>query len=302
MKKITETIILALVALSLLYPAFSQERGTCDGAAMTNRVSDAHTTYMESLNVDDALSTFVGIEVYHESLGEIVGDCRSLVDLLAAGVTETGSGTIDDPYAFDFFANLGQARVRISQSVRPANHYVRSGPGSGNEWIVLTVDIQCVEPENLFCDIDSYDFSMLGDKGVVYDYNDQGTAPNRLDVELSKGGHSDGTLAFKIAEDESDLRVIYGRWSTRVFFSAEPAPGQGGEVDRTITVVSTTSLNIRTGAGRYNQRVGVLNNGEEATAIGRNDSGTWVQIDRGWVFAEYVNTSGDIMALPITSG
>ena len=69
-----------------------------------------------------------------------------------------------------------------------------------------------------------------------------------------------------------------------------------------ITIVSTTSLNVRRGPNAAYGVVDGLRRGEEAAAIGRNADGAWVQVNTGWIFAQMIETDGSIMTLPVTSG
>lgn len=68
--------------------------------------------------------------------------------------------------------------------------------------------------------------------------------------------------------------------------------------------VSAGSLNLRTGPHVSYTAVAYLMEGEEVRLIGRNRTGTWVQIElyngyRGWVNASYIRPTVDIAALPI---
>ena len=302
MKQVAAILILiASVGLSQ-----AQDQGVCGAKDMSRRVDDAHTSYTEGLDADDALSTFISIESYHESLGKIVDDCRSIVEITAAGVIEIGSGTIDDPYAFNYFADvIGDThwKIRVSQVRHPANRYFRSSPPTGYNRLVITLDVQCVKPEHIFCEMGTSGFQVFGDNAVVYDNDIHSySSSSRLSVKLAEGGKGSGNLAYNIEEGDTNLILMRSLgWNTDpVFFSLEPDPGQiVDEPDQEIEITSTTNLNIRTGPGRFNRRVGVLRNGERAIAVGRNDSGAWIQIDRGWVFAQYVNASGDLMTLPV---
>ncbi len=76
-------------------------------------------------------------------------------------------------------------------------------------------------------------------------------------------------------------------------------PGAAAEAQ-----VSAGSLNLRTGPHVSYTAVAYLMEGEEVRLIGRNRTGTWVQIElyngyRGWVNASYIRPTIDIAALPI---
>lgn len=220
---------------------------------------------------------------------------------MASGVTETGSGAIDDPFAFNFFATVihddSEVRIRVSDYVRRP---MQSSPGF--DVVAVNVDVQCVSPAHLFCEMSYNDFDLIGRNGLVYDTSYRS---GTLSVELAQDGKDSGFVVIEDVEESDDvLKLIYrpNMFSSAglIFFSAEPAPGQVTE-DRTVTITSTTSLNVRVGPGTSYSRSGTLGSGEQANAIGRNTSGTWVQFERGWVFAQYVNANGDIMSLPVTA-
>ena len=66
-------------------------------------------------------------------------------------------------------------------------------------------------------------------------------------------------------------------------------------------VVREGPLNVRTGSGTVYPRIGQLKEGTEVEITGRNEESDWWQIayeageeGRGWVAAEYVETSGEI--------
>ncbi|MBP6016172.1 MAG: SH3 domain-containing protein [Candidatus Promineofilum sp.] len=68
--------------------------------------------------------------------------------------------------------------------------------------------------------------------------------------------------------------------------------------------VSATSLNLRTGPHVSYTAVAYLMEGEQVQLVGRNRTGSWVQIElyngyRGWVNASYIRPAIDIAALPI---
>ncbi len=216
-------VLILLFLYGFSFSAVAQD--ICNGEEFFDRVDSLNSEYRASRTAGDDLAAIVSTEEYHTALGELIDDCRNFVELQTSGENEIGSGTIDDPYAFNYFANLGQIQARVTQLVRPANQHFRS-PEQGNEWVLLTVEVQCIDPEDLFCDVNGVHFSLLGDKGVVYDFGDIGFSDNHLSIELTKGGQSDGTVGFEIAEDDSDLRLMHGRRGNRVFLSAEPSLSQ----------------------------------------------------------------------------
>ncbi len=298
-------VISGLILLLSAFPLLSQDSASCGGGAFLERVDSLYAEHQASWDAEDDLASFIGVEGYHAELGEIIESCRSVVELQAAGVTETGSGAIDDPYAFNFFADVDgdtDWRLRVSQVAYPET-IGGDSPADNGKFVVFVVDVQCVNPEHIFCEINSANFNLIGSRGIVYDYSNQEYVRGELNAELAEGGKSSGLLAYHIHEDENNLRLAYYLdYRTRIFFSGEPAPGQVVVSEAAeITITSTTALRVRSGPGTTYAVVGSFPNGSEAPATGRNNAGTWVQFERGWVFAKYVNADGDIMSLPVSS-
>ncbi len=61
-----------------------------------------------------------------------------------------------------------------------------------------------------------------------------------------------------------------------------------------------TGLNIRSGPGVTNQRVGTLKYKDCVPLLGRSDDNLWGEIDNGWVYISYLDLSQNIQDLPIT--
>ncbi|MCC6805181.1 MAG: SH3 domain-containing protein [Anaerolineae bacterium] len=80
------------------------------------------------------------------------------------------------------------------------------------------------------------------------------------------------------------------------------APGAG---QPTIAVSAASRVNIRSTPSTSGAIIGTFAAGETATANGRNEDGTWLQIQLpdsdtpGWVFADVVTVSGDIGSLRV---
>ncbi|MBI5668035.1 MAG: SH3 domain-containing protein [Chloroflexi bacterium] len=67
--------------------------------------------------------------------------------------------------------------------------------------------------------------------------------------------------------------------------------------------VDTARLNVRRGPGPEYDEVRQLSRGQAITIIGRNDDGSWVQLDSAdqqWVNAQYVIINGNVSTLPVT--
>ena len=70
-------------------------------------------------------------------------------------------------------------------------------------------------------------------------------------------------------------------------------------------VVSATVLaevlNVRSGPGTAHETVGQVHEGDQLVVVARNESRDWLKTDDGWVSAEFVETTGDVNALPVTT-
>lgn len=90
-----------------------------------------------------------------------------------------------------------------------------------------------------------------------------------------------------------DLPVISGESTDQSIMKTSARDG--------ITIiVSNIAVTVRTGPSVSFGRVGRLQRGAEAVAIGRNKNGTYLQIEDGWILASSIKADGDVMALPIT--
>jgi len=59
------------------------------------------------------------------------------------------------------------------------------------------------------------------------------------------------------------------------------------------------SLSIRTGPNNNYEKVGYLLKDECVYLTARNENGSWVKFDKGWIYAIYINLGEDIKKLPI---
>ena len=67
-----------------------------------------------------------------------------------------------------------------------------------------------------------------------------------------------------------------------------------------VTVKAAASRSLRSGPDGSFDMTGKLPSGETTLALGRNGGGSWLQVKDGWIPADQVEISGDVMALPIT--
>lgn len=312
MRKLIFTVISLL--LIVIAPVAGQEDAEsvapdesdpCSASSIVERVDTTYTEFQVTHATDDSLATFNDVENFYNTIGDILDECRNVVELHASGIVEVGSGTFDDPYAFDYFGDTGQGYLlKISRNVRPAGqhrHRWDDAAPQGWEYVALVADVQCVSPEGDFCEVSYGDFELTGDNGSVYDYVSYSSS---LDLKLRPGGEGSGSVWFLIQNDDSNLLAMFeeGYRTGLVVYRAEPAPGQVVEVPTGggVTITATTSINVRGGPGTSYRVVGSFQTGQQDTAVGRNSAGTWVQMERGWVFAQLVRVDGTITSLPVT--
>lgn len=66
-----------------------------------------------------------------------------------------------------------------------------------------------------------------------------------------------------------------------------------------LTAVSKIDLKVRSGPGTNFPQTGVLKQGTRVTLLGRSQDGSWLQHERGWSSAAYLETEADVSSLPI---
>ena len=298
--------ILLMTFACAVMPAIAQDEHNCSTDAIVERVDSIHVEYQATRSDGDSLAAFNEVENLYNSLGDILDECRNIVELEASGVVEVGSGTFDDPYAYDYFGDTGQGYLlKVSRIIRPADQYRHrwEDPAPiGFHYVAIVVEVQCIAPEENFCEVDDSDFEMTGDSGVVYDNRGYSSS---LEEKLRPGGEGSGSVFFLVEADDSGLLAMFkeGYYGDVVIYRGEPAPGQVVEepVNDTVIVVGTKRINVRGGPGTSFAIVGTFQTGEQAYAVGRNSAGSWLQLEKGWVFAQLVRAQGNVESLPISS-
>ncbi len=303
------SVLLAIQSLPVLSQedtetGMSDETDVCSASSIVERVDTTYIEFQVTRATDESLTAFNDVENFYNTVGNILEECRNVVELHASGIVEVGSGTFDDPYAFDYFGDTGQGYLlKISRNVRPAGQYIHrwDDPApQGWEYVALAVTVQCVSPDEDFCEIGYSDFELTGDNGTVYDYVSYSSS---LDLKLRPGGEGSGSVFFLVENDDSNLLAMFeeGYRTGLVVFRAEPAPGQVVEEPAgSVTIKATTNINVRGGPGTSYRVVGSFQSGQQAAAVGRNSAGTWVQMESGWVFAQLVSIDGNISSLSVT--
>jgi len=68
-----------------------------------------------------------------------------------------------------------------------------------------------------------------------------------------------------------------------------------------VTGMATDILNIRAGPGLSYAVKGQLQQGDQITILGKSADGIWWQCDRGWVSSTYIQVTGDVSAVPVST-
>lgn len=236
--------------------------------------------------------------------------------------TEAGAGTFADPVQPGWIWGDGEGRwIGVSDYARFGSEIcIRSGGyckdiKPGNEFIGVVVYAKCDAARRTRCNFSRYsEFELAGRRGIPYQPEGNSVFEDYWTVfseDLLPGSESTGLVFFQAPEDENGF--IFG-WtpdysSDTIWFGplidySEPSQTTTtpeSAPDRAFA--QSNSLNIRSGPGTNYERVGSLSFGERVSVIGRNNSGTWIQIDTGWVSAQYLSwpPATDFMTLPVTS-
>ncbi|RME85147.1 MAG: SH3 domain-containing protein, partial [Caldilineae bacterium] len=75
----------------------------------------------------------------------------------------------------------------------------------------------------------------------------------------------------------------------------------------TCQITAERGLRMRSGPGTTFKVIGLLKNQANVTATGRSEAGDWLAVTNaagtsGWVSADWVDCSADVMTLPVSGG
>lgn len=111
---------------------------------------------------------------------------------------------------------IDDVTMKIIEVTRPVDDIVAAGnmfnaaPEPGNEYIMVTISVVCNESPDVTCLLGSYDFELTGSSGFVHDPAwVVGVAGLLESVEFFGGATVTGGLIFEVAQDETDLILIY---------------------------------------------------------------------------------------------
>ena len=115
------------------------------------------------------------------------------------------------------------------------------------------------------------------------------TSHNGFDWYRTEKGWVCGTYVVKIAVPD-----ITNPINPIVPNPGNPVAPNPGTTGMTGTIVCNNTVNVRKGAGVYNEKIGTLRNGSTVNIKGSQvvEGATWYQVDQGWVAGEYVQVGG----------
>ena len=91
-----------------------------------------------------------------------------------------------------------------------AENQFNDPPEQGNRFFMVRVEITIPSDALQSVDVDDFDFELIGDDRVIYNYSDGcGVIPDELDRELFPGGRAEGNVCFEIPITERGLILIY---------------------------------------------------------------------------------------------
>lgn len=224
-----------------------------------------------------------------------------------AQMEDPGKGTFKDPFILNYLADSGALiSVRVTGLERPAEMKDGGIPPAGEEYAVVSVDIECAIPRSENCHISSFDFTLSGDIGILYETAHEPFATEAdgvVEIEMEAGDSTSVKWPFLVSSDDSNLVLhYYNHLSMPFAFPQVFATKAKAEMARPIEVVPIIGILARVGPSSDLAFIGILHQGETLLADGRNADGSWLDIDGiGWVPAEFVESEGDIMILPVTS-
>ncbi len=226
-----------------------------------------------------------------------------LLLLLVSSVSaqDEGAGTFKDPFVINYLADSGAlTSLRVTGLERPADRGDgMAAPAEGEEAVIVSVDLECAVSRSENCYFSSFDFELSGENGIVYETDFE--AGGAVEIELLPGGAASVDWPFLVSSDDAHLTLhYYNHQSMQFAFPQIFATEARAEVEP-IEAVPTISIVTRVGPRSDLAFAGVLHRGETLLAHGRNADGDWLEMGSiGWVPAEFIETEGDIMSLPIT--
>ncbi len=330
-------IILLIVLLTLIMGiSTAQDSTLCDLSVINQQIDSTIADYQSTRSTDDLNSALDDLySLIRSSIGffsECIPGLENLSPSAESNIDSAdespgtirgdgGEGTFADPVEPGWIRGDGEGRwigpagyVRLGSEICTRSGYCKDIK-PGNEFIGVGVYGKCDAVRRTRCNFSLYsEFELAGRRGIPYQPEGNSVFEDYWTVfseDILPGGESEGLVFFQAPKTESDF--IFG-WtpnysSDTIWFGPLNDLTESRQATPTTEAApvhafsQSNSLNIRSGPGTNYERVGSLNFGERVSVIGRNGSGTWIQIDTGWVSAQYLSwpPATDFMALPVKS-
>ena len=189
--------------------------------------------------------------------------------------------------------------------VKQGEQDIAFGRDEAGDWLQIPGGWVSAE-QGLELDGDVIRLSITGRTGIII------TAINRIRVRSGPSavfGHLSilqrGEEAIAVGRNKAGIYLrIENGWVYAPHVKADGDIMSLPVTERTgIIITAIRNRSVRSGPSVVSDQLGILQRGEKALAVGRNEAGTYLQIENGWVlFAHQVKADGDIMSLPVTSG
>ncbi len=206
-----------------------------------------------------------------------------------------GYGSFKHPVSFGENAVVGGLTVAVIDFERPAAG--GDMPSSEDqEYVQALVELACLKDHVANCQIYPTDLEMAGDLGFVYENRSAFES-----IELEPGEQTSVIVKSLVHIENTQLLLLFTQFGVTPYtfpmvFHTEPQP----QAMPSIEISPLVSLIARSGPSADMGFTGVLRRGEQLTASGRNEAGSWLELAFGWVAAEHIESDGEIMSLPIT--
>ena len=206
------SVLISVLLLVVMAPVIAQDdaeaiatepEDSCGAGSILERVDISFTEFQATRTTDDSLVTFNDVENFYNTVGDLLDECRNIVQLAASGIVEVGSGTFDDPYAFDYYGDTGRGYLlKITQYCspgRPVPAYrwdaccSRHKAGSMLPWW-QTCNV-CLQEDD-FCEVGYSDFRV--DWRQRKSSTTMSSYSSSLDLKLRPGGEGSGSVWFLI--------------------------------------------------------------------------------------------------------
>jgi len=81
-------------------------------------------------------------------------------------------------------------------------------PSPGKDYVVVRVQCERIGGKDEFLDVSNYNFTLVGDKRILYRSEYSGPEP-QLNSTLLVGGSTEGWITFEVFEDDRNFVVIF---------------------------------------------------------------------------------------------